>query len=441
MSPASEAGSSRKKLLALLSAAQRRLEGDDSDPSLPGPSRLDPRTDWKTLAAAAKEIRIAGAAFTLFLQGDLTGLDLSEKTLGQLRGKLEKALESELGDDYKLEDLATRGHGLEVAISANTFYSRSRSLLFSTRSPWPTKVDAAAEAMRRAALEMLRNKDNRRLNLVASWTPGEKVFAEVVTLTDDAPVAAVQETLRGLGDLKTRLEAARFGIAAIAVALALLGIVLALTLHDVLFPSYILVYALLALVFLPLVNGRLATTRNEIAELKERLELRGLLDEEERRAFRLFQLHNLDLKRYYDLALTQRRFIFGLGVFCVLLGSAVAVTALILLSDDSTSNQQKIFISGVGALGTILINFVAVIYLRMFRDTVSSMNTFHNRLVATHHLLFGNLLAARIGNRTKRDATLADMASSIAHIDSPAHGAQGKGEASRLEGSPEPSKS
>ena len=80
----------------------------------------------------------------------------------------------------------------------------------------------------------------------------------------------------------------------------------------------------------------------------------------------------------------------------------MAITTLILLGEGG-ADQQEILISGVGAVGAILANFVAVIYLRMFRDIVGSMNTFHNRLVATHHLLFGNLLAARIDDRAKRD--------------------------------------
>jgi hypothetical protein len=400
-------------------AARQHLRGESGESHEPASyeasRHLDPSGDWRRLAESAEQIRIAGPAFSVTLTGNFD-LNPSQKAERRLRKQLGKALHSELDSEYRLEWVALNLRAVEIQISANTSYSRSRSLLRITRAPWPTRVDAAVEAMRSAALHVL-SPEAPELELSAAWELGEMVFAEAVALTEDAPIAAVQDTLRDRGEMKSRQKFVRNFLLGLASGIALLSSILGVVTQDLVVSAYTLAYAFIPLAFLPLANGRLTSIRNEIAELKERLELRDLLDDEERRAFRLFQIHNLDLKRYYDLALAQRRFIFGLGSFCILLGSGVAVTALILLGDDNASDQQKLLISGIGAVGAILANFVAVIYLRMFRDTVQSMNTFHNRLVATHHLLFGNLLAARIGDRAMRDETLAAMAASVAHID------------------------
>ncbi|HEV2108778.1 MAG TPA: hypothetical protein VGR16_10990, partial [Thermomicrobiales bacterium] len=59
---------------------------------------------------------------------------------------------------------------------------------------------------------------------------------------------------------------------------------------------------------------------------------------------------------------------------------------------------------------------IAVIFLRMFSETIQSMIDFHNRLVATHHVHFGNVLAAKITNEALRSETLSRMALALADI-------------------------
>ena len=203
----------------------------------------------------------------------------------------------------------TTEEGLLIEVSANTTYSRSRLLpLFSNRVPWPDRVDGAMESMRRAARDVLRKKIDAAIQVTATWAPADSVFVEKLALPEDAPLAAVQDTLRERGELKTRLETSRYILLGAAAACAVGSALLLLLLDEgFVFAMYTLIAAAYALAFLPLVNGRLASTRIEIAETKERMELRGLLNDEERRAFRLYQIHNLDLKRYYDLALSQRR--------------------------------------------------------------------------------------------------------------------------------------
>jgi hypothetical protein len=56
----------------------------------------------------------------------------------------------------------------------------------------------------------------------------------------------------------------------------------------------------------------------------------------------------------------------------------------------------------IGAVGAILTNFVAAIYLRMNAATSENLAAFHSRLVETHELMLGNLLASRIDNDGQR---------------------------------------
>jgi hypothetical protein len=374
--------------------------------------QISVQPDWLDLAAAAQRVRVAGSAFilTLHLSGQV---EIDTETRERLKKRVGKALTKTLSDDYGLESLKVTPDSIVIEVTAATTHRRSRVFPVGSLPPWADEIDSAMEKMRREVRDVLRAKVNPELDVVAEWVPGRHVFAEEVSSTDSAPLAAVRESLRERTGMLTRLESVRQMLMMGTALLGILAPILIVKSSEVILSAYAVIGLLYALALLLVLHGRVVVIRAEVQEIKEGLELRGLLNDEERRAFRLYQLHNLDLKRYYDLALSQRRVIFGLGTFCIALGSGVAITALILLAEGGTTSQQKLLITGVGAVGAILANFVAVIYLRMFRDTVSSMNTFHNRLVSTHHLLFGNLLVARIGNRIKRDDALAQMASSI----------------------------
>ena len=71
----------------------------------------------------------------------------------------------------------------------------------------------------------------------------------------------------------------------------------------------------------------------------------------------------------------------------------------------------------MGAIGSILSNFVAVIYLRMHAAASTSLDAFHRRLVASEGLLLGNLIASRINNDEKRWATFSQLAPRIFDVE------------------------
>jgi integral membrane sensor domain MASE1 len=170
-----------------------------------------------------------------------------------------------------------------------------------------------------------------------------------------------------------------------------------------------LLYGLIGL--LPLVFPSKATLTAQI-EFMEGAEL--LLstggDAKELRAERLFKVHEIDLKRYYALTLRNANLIFVVGVGCVLLGFALVVAALYMIWTGGVQTEEAIIISSLAGAAALLSDVVAVVYLRMFSESLKSLETFHQKLVGTNHLYFANLLITKISAEAIREKAYADAA-------------------------------
>ncbi|WP_371410830.1 TRADD-N-associated membrane domain-containing protein [Bacillus wiedmannii] len=146
----------------------------------------------------------------------------------------------------------------------------------------------------------------------------------------------------------------------------------------------------------------------------------------EERSEKLFKHHHLELKRYYDENLKQSSWIFVVGIACILIGFAIiGITLYFLIANSSNELENKIIVASVGAIGAILSNFIAVIYLKMHSEAVKSLTEFHNRFVNTHHFYFSNFLLSKIQNEDKREDALVELALKINGI-SPKPPAQGE---------------
>jgi hypothetical protein len=181
--------------------------------------------------------------------------------------------------------------------------------------------------------------------------------------------------------------------------------------------QYLLLYVCYASAFIVLARViALARrdVRHELTTLEAAADLDGLLDARKKRAHSLFRLSSAEVQQYYDQALRQRKYVFNLGVICLFIGFvSVAASLWIIYSQPETQLSDKIVVASLGAVSGILANFVAVIFLRMFSETVKSMVDFHQRLVTTHHTYLANLMASGITNEALRNSTLADLAHSI----------------------------
>jgi hypothetical protein len=156
--------------------------------------------------------------------------------------------------------------------------------------------------------------------------------------------------------------------------------------------------------------------RIEIQELQNEVELLSIADTSlEQRAEKLFRINQLELKRYYNQSLVSSLWILVVGIVCIFLGFSIIASSLSLVnfSTGNDSIEEKILLAILGAIGGVLSNFIAVIYLKMFSENIKSLNTFHNRLVVTNNLHFSNVLAASIKDVGLREKTISQIALSL----------------------------
>jgi hypothetical protein len=190
-----------------------------------------------------------------------------------------------------------------------------------------------------------------------------------------------------------------------------------------------------ALIFETLFGALFAASRQRMRTLESDMRQldyeRGLLTEDatrEVRAEKLFLKQQFELKRYYDETLRQSTMLSYIGVLCIGAGFVVIALAFYLLTAPTVGGveldlgtTQQIVIGALAAAGGLMSNFIAVLYLRMHAGTVQAMTSFHERLVGTHHVHFGALLAARV-TQSESDKVLTDMAVRLAEAVGPGRG-------------------
>ncbi len=129
----------------------------------------------------------------------------------------------------------------------------------------------------------------------------------------------------------------------------------------------------------------------------------------ERRAEKIVRMSNIQLRRYYDLNLSQNVWVFGLGVSCIAVRVGIIGVAFYIILNIADL-EAKMIIAGLSAVGAILVNYVAAIFLKIHGGTIVNLSSFHSRLVETNQLLMGNLLASRIEDDKIRWQTLSKLA-------------------------------
>lgn len=174
--------------------------------------------------------------------------------------------------------------------------------------------------------------------------------------------------------------------------------------------SIALLYALASFLSIPFFRSRTKFFDEKIQDLDIQIDLiKFKVSKRESRAEKLLHINNLQLRRYYELNLNQNIWVFGIGIFCILLGFAIIATSFHLVLKVTTDHNAKIIIAVIGSIGSILANFVAAIYLNMHAKASQNLTDFHTRLVETQQILLGNLLASRIEKDEKRWDTLAQL--------------------------------
>lgn len=186
-----------------------------------------------------------------------------------------------------------------------------------------------------------------------------------------------------------------------------------------------IIYGIILLTF-PLIKP-LSEQTIELQEVENELDLLSISHSSlEERSEKLFKHHHVELKKYYDENLKQSAWIFIIGIACIVIGFAIiGITLYFLIANLSNELENKIIVASLGAVGALLSNFIAVIYLKMHAETVKALTEFHNRFVNTHHFYFSNFLLSKIQNEEKREDALVELALKINGI-SPKAQSQGE---------------
>jgi Cyanobacterial TRADD-N associated 2-Transmembrane domain len=138
------------------------------------------------------------------------------------------------------------------------------------------------------------------------------------------------------------------------------------------------------------------------------------------RAEKLLSVNQIQLRRYYELNLEQAKAVFFVGIACIGAGLAVVgVTFWFVFWLGQRDQQQnaiytQAIVAILGAIGSMLTNFVAFTYLRIHRSISENLMAFHKQLAAIHDLYFANVLAASVESKEKRAEVLMQLTGAIA---------------------------
>jgi hypothetical protein len=187
--------------------------------------------------------------------------------------------------------------------------------------------------------------------------------------------------------------------------------------------STILLGSLLCVIFYFAISSRIRLRENELRTLTLDIDIEQLdlefanlgIDNEVRYAEKTLRIHNDQLKKYYDLNLHQNTMIFRFGIFCIIIGFVIIILTFYFLLHhmDGKNNTDKIIAGSLGAIGSILSNYIAALYLKMNSNSSDNLKDFHNKLVETHKLLMANLIVSKITDSKLKESTYSEISKLI----------------------------
>lgn len=149
----------------------------------------------------------------------------------------------------------------------------------------------------------------------------------------------------------------------------------------------------------------------ELDSLKEELELEQIPKQNIIvRADKQFKINQKDLQRYYDLNLSQTKFLSKLGIFLILFGLTIISISILLylrIKDD-------LWLLLIGAVSGVLIDFVGAIFITMYTKSLEASVKFHSKLAGSNILLLANSIATKINDEKLRESTLSEIAKNMA---------------------------
>jgi hypothetical protein len=138
----------------------------------------------------------------------------------------------------------------------------------------------------------------------------------------------------------------------------------------------------------------------------------------EQKAHKLLRIQQGQLSRYLEVILQQSRGIFVVGVAAMLVGVGVVVFTIWETRNmgPEADTIQKAIVAAVGAVGAILVNYVAAIYLKMFSDIGGAVQKSIGSLSQSTNVNFANVLVSNITTEEGRNEALKQIALGISKV-------------------------
>ena len=217
---------------------------------------------------------------------------------------------------------------------------------------------------------------------------------------------------------RNKIQMVYYSVLSAAIIMIVVIPIIILTNLEYPYTGFISLYVIVPISILPFIRTQIKNLDDEIKNSEFELDLQKFeVSKKEVRAEKILLINNYQLRRYYDLNLNQNIWIFGLGVFCIVLGILVIGATLYLVLVVAKQWETQLISGLVGAVGSFMTNYIAVIYLKMHASATSNLGAFHSRLVETQQLLFGNLLASRIEDDKLRWQTLSQLAINVSKLE------------------------
>ena len=180
--------------------------------------------------------------------------------------------------------------------------------------------------------------------------------------------------------------------------------------------ALIFFYALLPLVMVPVVNQRIKEHEIRLTELDLQIDIETYAADNKDLGYaeKTLRSHNNEIMKYHNMNLRQNSWIFLLGLICIVLGFVLIVATFWAVRSINDDSMLQIELGLFGGVGSIMTNYIAALYLKMNAEVNGNMKEFHARLVETHKILLGNLIASKITDEVLRNQTLSEVAKEVA---------------------------
>lgn len=138
------------------------------------------------------------------------------------------------------------------------------------------------------------------------------------------------------------------------------------------------------------------------------------IDPEKRalRAEKMFRMNQKELMRYYDMNLTQTKFLSGLGIMMIIFGILIVVASLYMYT---SLDSDKVLLL-VGSLSGMVADFIGAIFIKMYTKNIEAAVKFHAKFAESNNLLLANSIANKIDDDKLREDTLSEISKNIIFV-------------------------